>query len=77
MALARGSTLSMVLKSALRSICIPPMLSSGSMIIASRMTPVPPNQETMPRQSRTPRGIPSRPTMMVAPVVVIAEVNSK
>ena len=38
---------------------------------------MPPSQVTMQRQSSTPRGRPSMPTITVEPVVVIAEVNSK
>ncbi len=75
--LARGMILPSVLKSALRRSCMPPMLSTGSRIIARRITPIPPIQVTMPRQSSTPRGRSSSPTITVAPVVVIAEVNSK
>ncbi len=77
MSLARGAILPSVLKSALRSICMPPMLRIGSRIIAISTTPMPPTQETMPRQSSAPRGSASSPTITVPPVVVIAEVNSK
>ena len=38
---------------------------------------MPPIQVTMPRQSSTPRGRASSPAITVAPVVVIAEMNSK
>ena len=56
---------------------MPPMLRTGNRIIASRMTPMPPIQVTSPRQSSAPRARSSRPTITVAPVVVIAEVISK
>ncbi len=69
--------LPMVLKSEVRSSCMPPILSTGSMMIASRTTPMPPVQVSRPRQSRTPRGMVSSPAITVAPVVVIADIVSK
>lgn len=74
---ARGIALPRVLKSAFFSICMPPMLRIGSRISASRITPIPPVQVTSPRQSRTPGGMPSSPTITVAPVAVMAETISK
>ena len=56
---------------------MPPTLRTGSRIIASSTTPMPPAQVTSPRQSSAPRGRSSSPTITVPPVVVIAEVVSK
>ena len=66
-----------VLKSALFSICMPPMFSTGRRIMARRITPIPPTQVTMQRQRSAPCGSASMPVITVEPVVVSAEVNSK
>ena len=75
--LVRGMILPSVLKSAFRSSCIPPMFSTGNRIIASRITPMPPNHCSRPRHRSRPRGRSSSPEITVAPVVVIADIASK
>ena len=73
---ARGSTLS-VSKASIRNSCMPPTCSMGKMATAMTMMPTPPSHWRIARHSRIPGGASSRPTMMVAPVVVTPDMDSK
>ena len=59
-----------------RKSCIPPTLSMGRTAIAVTTIPTPPIHCSRARHIKTPRGISSRPVMMVDPVVVMPEVAS-
>jgi len=74
---ARGRIFPNVSKDSARKICIPPTRSSGKKTIATTMIPMPPSHCRIPRQSKIPRGISSRPVITVAPVVVRPDIASK
>jgi len=56
---------------------MPPTRSMGSTVRAMMMMPSPPSHCRMPRHSRMPGGAVSRPTITVAPVVVMPDMASK
>ena len=73
---ARGKIFSDRSELSVRNSCMPPTPRYGSMAIAMTMIPTPPAHCSMPRHSRMPCGIRSRPTITVEPVVVRPETVS-
>ena len=59
-----------------RKSCMPPTRRTGRMAIAMTMMPMPPNQLSSARHSRTPGGAWSSPTITVPPVVLSPDIDS-
>ena len=73
----RGSDFSERSVNSSRKSCMPPILRKGRMTMAKPMMPMPPIHWVVERHSSTERATPSRPTITVAPVVVMPDTISK
>ena len=72
-----GKTLSsLALNSVLKS-CIPPSLNTGKTAIAITIIPIPPNHCNIALHINIDFGVESKSVIIVAPVVVIPDIDSK
>ncbi len=76
MSAARGKTLPMVSKPSTLKNFMPPTRRNGKNTMATKAIPRPPNQFSMPRQSRNPEDMVSTLGTTEEPVVVIPDVAS-